>query len=77
MAWFDVCAEMIVVKTSTGGEVFFVDPSALTASPLPVSGTTPPDPLNGVHTLFQYVPKLGGYAYQPTHEAGMFFLATQ
>lgn len=77
MAWFDVCAAMIVVKTTTGGEVFFVDPSTLVASPLPVSGATLPDPLNGVHTLFQYVPRLGGYAYQPTHDAGMYFLATQ
>jgi hypothetical protein len=77
MAWFDVCAASIVVKTSAGGEVFFVDPETLTASPLSVSGTLPPDPLNGVHTLFQYLPRLGGYAYQPTHTSGLFFLATQ
>ena len=77
MAWFDVCAKMIVVKARDGGEVYLVEPATLTASPLPVSGTLPPDPLNGVHTLFQYIPKLGGYAYQPTHSDGMFFLATQ
>jgi hypothetical protein len=77
MAWFDVCAGVILVKTEIGGDVWRVDPDTLEATPFAVRGPTPPDPLNGVHTLFQYLPALGGYAYQPTHAAGMYFLATQ
>lgn len=77
MAWFDSCAELIVLKPSVAGAVYLVDPTALTATAFATSGEAPPDPLNGVHTLFQYMPKLGGYAYQPTHASKMYFLATQ
>jgi hypothetical protein len=65
------------VKTTSGGAVYVVDPATLTASELPTSGAAPPDPMNGVHTLFQSVPGLGGYAYQPRHDAKLHFLATQ
>ena len=77
MAWFDSCAELIVLKPSVAGAVYLVDPTTLTATAFATSGEAPPDPLNGVHTLFQYMPKLGGYAYQPTHASKMYFLATQ
>jgi hypothetical protein len=77
MAFFDVCAKRIVVKTGAAGAVYFLDPTMLSAVAFPTSGAAPPDAINGVHTLFQYVPKLGGYAYQPTHDSRLFFLATQ
>lgn len=82
MAWFDSCANRIVLKTRRVGETFLLDPTSLEAVALATSGTTPPDADEGrggpgVHTLFQYMPKLGGYAYQPHYEPGMYFLATQ
>lgn len=77
MVFYDVCAESFVMKTSQAGALYFIDPTTLEASELETSGDLPPDAINGVHTLFQYVPKLGGYAYQPKHDAGLYFLATQ
>jgi hypothetical protein len=77
MAWFDYCAKAIVVKTRDGGSVYILDPATLTATAFATSGATPPSPMNGVHTLFQSLPKLGGYAYQPTHDSKLWFLATQ
>ncbi len=77
MAFFDVCSGTILYKTRAGGDVYEIDPATLVAELRPTTGATPPDPLNGVHTLFQYVPRLGGYAYQPTHDAKLYFLATQ
>lgn len=77
MAYFDVCAEAIVYKTGNGGDVYWIDPATLEATPLSTSGSEPPNSVNGPHTLFQYVPKLGGYAYQASHESKLYFLATQ
>ena len=54
-----------------------LDAQTLEASVFPTSGELPSDAINGVHTLFQYLPKLGGYAYQPRHDAVMHFVATQ
>ena len=77
MAYFDSCADKIVYKSTSGGMVYLVDPTTLNATILPTSGAAIPDPPTGVHTLFQYLPKLGGYAYQPTHGSKLYFLATQ
>jgi hypothetical protein len=77
MAFFDYCMNRIVVKTTSGGAVFAIDPATLTATTLSTSGTAPGDAINGVHTLFQSLPKLGGYAYQPSHGETLYFLATQ
>lgn len=84
MAFYDHCAGAIVFKSKRGGEVVFVDPVTFVATKLTTSGTAPPDPHSlgpgadaGVHTLFQYVPKLGGYAYQPLGSTPLYFLATQ
>lgn len=77
MAWFDSCADRVFFKSTTAGDLYEIDATTLAVTRLPTSGDAPPDPLNGVHTLFQYIPKLGGYAYQPTHASGMYFVATQ
>jgi hypothetical protein len=77
MVHYDVCAESFVMKTNDGGSVYFIARDTLEASQLGTSGNAPPDTINGVHTLFQYLPKLGGYAYQPRYDAGLYFLATQ
>jgi hypothetical protein len=77
MGYYDYCAKRIFIKTRTGGAVYQIDPTSLAATPFPTTGTAPPDAINGVHTLFQSLPKLGGYAYQPAHTAKLYFLATQ
>jgi len=77
MAFYDACAASIVVKTNASGELHLLDAQTLEASVFPTSGELPSDAINGVHTLFQYLPKLGGYAYQPRHDAVMHFVATQ
>ena len=74
MGYYDYCAKRIIIKTRTGGAVYQVDPTSLAATPFPTTGTAPPDAINGVHTLFQSLPKLGGYAYQPAHTAKLYFL---
>jgi hypothetical protein len=77
MGYYDFCAKRIFIKMRSGGAVYQVDPTTLTATSFPTSGTAPPDAINGVHTLFQSLPKLGGYAYQPSHTAKLYFVATQ
>ncbi|MBL8740714.1 MAG: hypothetical protein JNK04_06465 [Myxococcales bacterium] len=77
MAFYDGCAEAVVVKTNIGGDLYLVDAITLEATPFPTSGDLPSDAINGVHTLFQYLPNLGGYAYQPRHDSVMYFVATQ
>ena len=77
MAFFDACADAILVKTSLAGELILLDPVTLEATPFPTTGDAPADAINGVHTLFQYLPNLGGYAYQPRHDSVMHFVATQ
>ena len=40
-------------------------------------GSAMPDAYNGVHTRWQYLPTLGGFAYYPEAGSGIWFLATQ
>lgn len=77
MAFYDSCAKKIVVKTGNGGEVLALDPGNMSTTTIATSGATVEDPANGVHTLFQSLPTLGGYAYQPRHSTKLYFLATQ
>ena len=77
MAFYDFCASKIIFKTITGGSVYWLDPATLAATALVTSGASVPDAINGVHTLFQSLPSLGGYAYQPKHASKLHFLATQ
>ena len=77
------CADALVFKSKQGAEVVFVDAATFVATPLVTSGSAPPSPHSlgsedaGAHTLFQYIPKLGGYAYQPLGSSPLYFLATQ
>lgn len=77
MAYYDYCSDKIVVTTGQGGTIYLLDPVTFAATTMPTSGSAPPNPVNGAHTLFQMLPKLGGYAYQPRHSSKMYFLATQ
>ena len=77
MAYYDFCADRVIIKTRQGGAVYQVIPATLEAIAFPIAGMPPPDAINGVHTLFQSLPRLGGYAYQPSHTAKLYFLATQ
>lgn len=77
MAYYDYCAKLVFVKPSGGGVVYTLDPTTMTTAVLTTTGPAVPDAINGVHTLFQSLPKLGGYAYQPRHDAKLYFLATQ
>lgn len=77
MGFYDFCAHRVIIKTRQGGTVFQVDPGTWQASAFPTTGSAPPPAINGVHTLFQSFPRLGGYAYQPAHTAKVYFLATQ
>lgn len=83
MVFYDHCADALVFKSKQGAEVVFVDAATFVATPLVTSGSAPPSPHSlgsedaGVHTLFQYIPKLGGYAYQPLGSSPLYFLATQ
>lgn len=77
MAFFDPCWKKIVVKTEEPNELLLVDPETLSVSRWPTSGQIPAIPLGGVHTLFQMLPGLGGYAFQPRTGSGVFFLPTR
>jgi hypothetical protein len=77
MGYYDFCARRVIIKNRQGATVIQVDPMTLVAAQFPTSGAVPPDAINGVHTLFQNLPRLGGYAYQPSHTAKLYFLATQ
>ncbi|MEW5738029.1 MAG: hypothetical protein AB1938_03830 [Myxococcota bacterium] len=67
---------VLLVKTSTGGEVLRVDGTYVTTVQ-PTTGPTPPDAVNGVYTRWLYLPRLGGVAYLPSGSANFWFLATQ
>jgi hypothetical protein len=49
------------------------------------TGTAPPDAVNGVYTRWQWLPQLGGFAYQPrarleppqATSVNVYFLATE
>ncbi|MFO0669886.1 MAG: hypothetical protein U0235_09720 [Polyangiaceae bacterium] len=77
MGYYDTCAKKMFVKTTTGAEVLVLDPTNMATTTLATSGASVVDAVNGVHTLFQSLPSLGGYAYQPRHSAKLYFLATQ
>ncbi len=76
-AFYDPCLARFVMTSSVGGEVSTLDPATWVATELATSGTPPPNADTGAHTLFQMVPKLGGYAYQPSASRKLFFLATR
>lgn len=68
--------DVLLVKTSTGGEVLRVD-GTYVVTVQPTTGPSPPDAVNGVYTRWQYLPLLGGVAYLPRGSANFWFLATQ
>jgi hypothetical protein len=68
--------DVLLVKTSTAGQVVHVDPSFV-ATPQPTTGQAPPDAVNGVFNRWRYLPRLGGFAYLPHGNANFWFLATE
>lgn len=78
IGFVDECLGQIVVNTGQAdGGISLLDPVSMSSSVMKVSGVLPPVPINGVHTLFQMLPRLGGYAYQPVASRRLFFLATR
>lgn len=77
MAYFDPCWEQIVVKANAPDVLYRIDPVTLEVTAWSTTGALPAVPLGGVHTLFQMLPSLGGYAFQPRTGSGVYFLPTR
>lgn len=77
MAFYDPCWGKVVVKTNAPDELLLVDPQTLEVTAWPTTGQVPAIPLVGVHTLFQMLPRLGGYAFQSRTGSGVSFLPTR
>ncbi len=77
-AWYDSASRVFLVKTRTRDQVIRVDPTTYQATlQTTTGGGAMPDAVNGVHTRWQYLPTLGGFAYYPAAGSGIWFLATQ
>lgn len=76
-AWYDPTRKRFLVKTLDGAKVYAVDPQSFVSARLPTQGGEGmPKAENGVHTRWQRMPALGGYAYYPAYRSGVWFLAT-
>lgn len=77
-AWYESKIGQFLLKTTKGGAVYAVDPVSFQVQQIAVVGSEAmPDARNGVHTRWQRLPKLGGYAYYPRYGAGIWFLAIE
>ena len=66
------------MKTNTGGQVFAIDPETFVVQVVAtLAAENMPDAANGVHTRWQRLPNLGGYAYYPRNGSGVWFLAIE
>ncbi|MDT3680099.1 MAG: hypothetical protein ROZ64_14830 [Burkholderiaceae bacterium] len=77
-AWYDERSGRFLLKTRKGADLYSVDPLTFQVAALETfDGTNIPDAANGVHTRWQWLPALGGYAYYPEYRSGIWFLATE
>lgn len=77
-AWYDPANDRFLVKTRNAGDVYAVDAETLSAAAMPTKGSeNVPSATNGVHTRWQRLPALGGFAFYPTYRSGIWFLATE
>lgn len=77
-AWYEPKIGKFLLKTLSGGQVYAIDPVSFAVQQVATSSAVAvPDAVNGVHTRWQRMPGLGGYAYYPRHGAGVWFLAIE
>lgn len=77
-AWYEPKIGVFLLKTRDGGTVYSIDPVTLAVQSVTTAGGEAlPDAANGVHTRWQRLPNLGGYAYYPRHGSGVWFLAIE
>ncbi len=69
--------DVFLFKTDTDGNVYRVNAQTFDVSQQATTGPTPPVPVNGIYTRWQYLPLLGGVAYLPSGSTNFWFLATQ
>jgi hypothetical protein len=69
--------DAFLLKNGTAGEVVRVNPTTFEVTVQTTTGPQPPDAVNGVFTRWQYLPKLKGFAYEPSASANFWFLATE
>lgn len=77
-AWYEPKVGRFLLKTIYGGKVYQIDPVTFAVAEIGTTGSdTMPDAANGVHTRWQRLPNLGGYAYYPRSGSGVWFLAVE
>jgi len=77
-AWYEPDVDAFLLKTDEGGRVFAIDAGDFSVREIETrGGDRLPDAVNGVQTRWQRLPVLGGYAYYPRSDAGVWFLAAE
>lgn len=77
-AWYEAKLGQFLMKTAAGGDVYAIDPQSFQVQRVGTVGSEAmPDAMNGVHTRWQRLPNLGGYAYYPRSGSGIWFLAIE
>lgn len=77
-AWYEPKIGQFLLKSTTSNKVYAIDPVSFAVQPVTtVGGDAMPDAMNGVHTRWQRLPNLGGYAYYPRDGSGVWFLAVE
>lgn len=77
-AWFEPKIGQFLLKTLTSGQVLAIDPVTFVVQDVGTTGADAmPNAMNGVHTRWQRLPNLGGYAYYPRSGSGVWFLAVE
>ena len=77
-AFLERTNSMIHFVGGVGSQVLNVNPVTWEVSvQATTGGDAMPNASNGVHTRFQYLPGLGGFAYYPSPVSGVWFLASE
>jgi hypothetical protein len=77
-AWYESKIGRFLLKTTVGAKVFQIDPVTFAVSEVGTTGgENMPDAANGVQTRWQRLPNLGGYAYYPRSDSGVWFLSVE
>ncbi|MFK7967134.1 MAG: hypothetical protein AB8C46_24510 [Burkholderiaceae bacterium] len=77
-AFLEKTNAMIHFVGGVGSQVLNVNPVTWEVTvQATTGGDSMPNASNGVHTRFQYLPGLGGFAYYPSPASGIWFLASE
>lgn len=77
-AWYEPKVGQFLFKTRDATAIYSVDPVSWDVRRVAtIGGESMPDAMNGVHTRWQRMPNLGGYAFYPKHGNGVWFLAIE